>query len=286
MTPKPTFLPTHLRAAYQLRYHFSWCTKRRKPILATQYLRSKVEETIRRVSENAGYHLLGLDVEPNVVLCLLSLVPSDSPESITRKIKGNVATELRADGVHNLWSRGWFVRSNGNVTNEIIQTYIANQIEHHRAAPVENRSTMEKCRHHLDEDIDQIRKSSHAAFQYNVHFVFCVRKRFHFLDPVIGGILVQYLLAVCKRKGWIAWDIEVVWDHVHLLIGLTPTSSPEEVALSLLNNAEFWLFDRYRAAIKMDELETVFQAGYYAGTCGAATTAQIQSFLESQVTID
>ena len=286
MGPKPTFLTTNLSVAYQLRYHFSWFTKGRKPILATQALRTMVEATIQDVSERENYHVLGLDVEPNVVRCLMSLRPSDSPESVTRKIKGNVATAIRSCGIQKLWSRGWFVRSNGNVTEEAIQAYIKSQIEHHHAAPAANRSIMEKCRHHLEGDVSQIRKSSHAAFQYNAHFVFCVRKRFDFLDPIIGQKLIQYWLLVCERKSWIAWDIEVVWNHVHILLGISPTESPEDVALSLLNNAEFWLFDRYHAAMKMDELETVFQPGYYSGTCGAATTAQIKHFLESQITID
>jgi len=31
--------------------------------------------------------------------------------------------------------------------------------------------------------------------------------------------------------------------------------------------------------MQLEALETVFQAGFYAGTCGEATTAQIKAFL-------
>jgi len=48
----------------------------------------------------------------------------------------------------------------------------------------------------------------------------------------------QYWLSVCQKKSWIAWDIEVVWDHAHLLLGISPGETPEEAALALLNNAE------------------------------------------------
>ena len=38
--------------------------------------------------------------------------------------------------------------------------------------------------------------------------------------------------------------------------------------------------------MQSEDLDTVFQAGYYAGTCGEATTAQIKSFLASQFDAD
>ena len=94
------------------------------------------------------------------------------------------------------------------------------------------------------DNASQIRKSSHAAFQYNIHFVFSVRKRIEFLDPFVGQKLVQYWLSVCQKKSWIAWDIEVVWDHAHLLLGIAPGETPEDAALALLNNAEHWFHER------------------------------------------
>jgi len=74
----------------------------------------------------------------------------------------------------------------------------------------------------------------------------------------------------------------VVWDHVHLLLGISPGETPEEAALALPNNAELWFHERCIAAMQLEALETVFQEGYYAGTCGEATTSQIKSFLASQ----
>ncbi len=78
----------------------------------------------------------------------------------------------------------------------------------------------------------------------------------------------------------------MVWDHAHLLLGISPGETPQEAALALLNNAEHWFHNRYSAAMKQEGLDAVFQAGYYTGTCGEATTAQIKSFLESQFDAD
>ena len=129
-------------------------------------------------------------------------------------------------------------------------------------------------------------KSCRAAFQYNVHFVFSVRGRNEFLDPIVRQKLIQTWLSVCQKKSWIAWDIEVVWDHAHLLLGIAPGETPEKAALALLNKAELWFHHRYSAAMKQEGLGTVFQAGYYAGTCGVATTAQIKSYLATQFDAD
>jgi len=71
MTLKPTFLPSHLQSAYQLRYHFGWCTKGRTPILSGSTIRSKVEVTIREVAEKSNYHVLDLDVDLNVIRALI-----------------------------------------------------------------------------------------------------------------------------------------------------------------------------------------------------------------------
>ena len=78
----------------------------------------------------------------------------------------------------------------------------------------------------------------------------------------------------------------MVWDHAHLLVEIAPGETPADAALALLNNAEHWFHERYSAAMQQEDLETVFQEGYYAGTCGEATTAQIKSFLESQFDAD
>ena len=78
----------------------------------------------------------------------------------------------------------------------------------------------------------------------------------------------------------------MVWDHAHLLLGISPGETPQEAALALLNNAELWFHNRYSEAMKQEGLDTVFQPGYYAGTCGEATTAQIKRYLVSQFDAD
>ena len=77
------------------------------------------------------------------------------------------------------------------------------------------------------------------------------------------------------------WDVGVVRDHAHLFLGLRPADCPRDVALSLMANAAHFLERRYAGALRDLRLHGVWRPGYYVGTVGAATTAQVKAFLES-----
>jgi putative transposase len=283
----PHFLPKNVTASYQIRFHFGWYTHGRRPIFADKSVRDVVERSFQRVANDRDYHVLEFDLEPEVLRAIVSLKPAHAPAEVTRIVKGNIATDVRREaGLSNLWSRGWFVRSTGNVSNDVIRHYIANQFAHHRAAPIDAPDAVALARFHDRRDPAQLRKTAHAVFEYNLHVVLVVRRRFDFLDMHVAYALVEYWRAVAAKHGWLAWDIEAVWNHVHLFLGLAPSDAPESVALSLMNNSAYFLEQRYGAALKLEQLDGVWQPGYHVGTAGAATTAQIRAFLSETVSGD
>jgi putative transposase len=171
------------------------------------------------------------------------------------------------------------VRSVGHCTNDVVRKYIASQFEHHRAAPIEKRELAALATFHSHHDPARLRKGAHVVFEDNVHFVFATRHRREILDPYIAQELIEYWKRVCETKGWFLWDIEVVWDHAHLFLGLTPSESASDVALSLMNNATWFLERRHAAVLRREGADRVWQPGFYAGTAGSATTAQVKAFL-------
>jgi len=274
----PFFTADSVRVAYESRFHFSWYAQGRQPMLLG--LRSILERSFHEVANRQNYHVLGFDLEPSVLRALLSLRPETSPSEVTRFVKGNLAAIARTqEHVANLWSRGWFVRSVGHVTNDTVREYVASQYDHHDALPGGDLAGVAKACYQSNADPCKLRVSNHGEFEYNLHVVFVTSRRREVLDLEVAEALVEYLKKVCDTKGWIAWNIEVVWNHVHFFLGLSPSDAPGEVALSLINNAEYFLQQRYAAMLK-DEIEhTVWQPGYYVGTVGSATTAQVKSFL-------
>ena len=199
---------------------------------------------------------------------------------MTNIVRGNLAKHLREQaGIRNAWSRGIFTRSVGNVTGDVIRRYISGQHAHHRAVAECDRERAQLARFHDPRDASELRKHSHSVFEYNVHVVFVTDRRTQLLDFEVGEALVGYWRTVCAKNGWFAWDIEVVWDHAHLFVGLRPKDAPEHVVLSLMDNSEYFCESRYGAAMRDANVTTLWRPSFYVGTGGAATTAQVKSFL-------
>ena len=168
----PTHRIENLTAAYQLRHHFGWYPFQRKPLFESEDVRSIIRQALSEVALRYGYHVLALELDPNAIRCLMSLVPSDCPSAVTRVIKGNLNSHLRQHVSGKVWSRGWFVRSNGNVCRETIESYVSKQREHHREIPIRLKSNASVPCYSDDSAHAIIRTSHHAAFQNNYHFVF------------------------------------------------------------------------------------------------------------------
>lgn len=282
MSPRPIFTPGNTTPRYELRFHFGWYSHGRQPLFVGADLNDVIRETWHEVTSRYGYHVLEHAVEPTVMRALLSLRPDMAPSSVTKAIKGNLSARIRERlNVSQLWSRGWFFRGNGHVTNDIVRDYIAGQYEQHRATPAFQPERVELAKWHYSGNCAELRRTQHAVFEYNVHFVFVTRRRYDFLDLTLAELLVEYLRRVCKLKEWIAWDIEIIWNHVHCFLGLKPTDAAGDVALSLMNNSAYFLQCRYSRAIEDAKMGGVWQPSYYAGTAGSATTAMIKAYLRN-----
>jgi putative transposase len=96
---------------YQLRYHFVFITKYRKPVLRGD-VGIKLRNLIREI-------------------CKAHDIVSRVMQSIKGKMSHHLMMEFRSIkkefwGQH-LWSRGYFVVTSGNVTDEVIAKYIEDQ---------------------------------------------------------------------------------------------------------------------------------------------------------------
>jgi putative transposase len=111
-----------------------FCPKYRKSVLRGE-VGLRVRELIREICKTLDVEILQGHVRPDHVHLLLSLPPSLAPSRVMQAIKGKTSHHLMRDfrtlnqkfwGRH-LWSRGYFVVTTGNVTDEVIEKYIADQ---------------------------------------------------------------------------------------------------------------------------------------------------------------
>ncbi|HEY4307920.1 MAG TPA: IS200/IS605 family transposase [Pirellulales bacterium] len=125
---------TGSHSRFDLKYHFVWITKYRKPLLVDA-VGVRLRELVREICRTNELEILEGSVSRDHVHVLLSCPPNVSPSKIMQYIKGKSSRKLLMEFRHlqkafwgrHLWARGYFVASSGNVTDEVIQEYIRQQ---------------------------------------------------------------------------------------------------------------------------------------------------------------
>jgi putative transposase len=119
---------------YAIQYHFVFTTKYRKQVLRGE-VAVEVRDLVRQICRSNDIDIVSGHVRADHVHLLLSVPPNLAPSKVMQAIKGTTSHRLLMNsrrlraafwGRH-LWARGYFVATSGNVTNEMIAEYIANQ---------------------------------------------------------------------------------------------------------------------------------------------------------------
>ena len=119
---------------YDIKYHIVWITKYRKPILRGE-VGKQVRELVRQTCATLDVYIVSGHVALDLVHLLVSVPPNLAVSDLVQRLKGRTSRllldefgELKRQfwGRH-LWARGYFCCSSGNVSDEVIAEYIANQ---------------------------------------------------------------------------------------------------------------------------------------------------------------
>ena len=95
----------------------------------------RVRELVRRICHALDVEIIKGHVRPDHVHLLLGAPPTLSPSRLMQAIKGKTSNQLLRDfrvlrkefWGRQLWARGYFVATSGNVTDEVISKYIESQ---------------------------------------------------------------------------------------------------------------------------------------------------------------
>lgn len=121
---------------YNIEYHIVWTTKYRYKVLDGK-IALRVRELIRQSCNSMDVTIIKGSVGKEHIHLLVSCPPSLSVSRLVQQLKGKTARVLMQEykelkkrywGQH-LWSVGYFCRSVGTVTENIIKEYIANQTD-------------------------------------------------------------------------------------------------------------------------------------------------------------
>jgi putative transposase len=121
-------------SVFEIHLHLVWVTKYRKPILRGE-VGLRVRELIREICGAHDVLILKGHVSKDHVHLLVSIPPQVTISRLVQRLKGKTAYRMLQEfavlrkqfwGRH-LWARGYFCCSSGNVTDEVVAEYIANQ---------------------------------------------------------------------------------------------------------------------------------------------------------------
>ncbi len=76
-------------------------------------------------------------------------------------------------------------------------------------------------------------KRAGVFYQLVYHFVWLTKNREPVLTPSIKERLFPYISAKCKELGYTQYAVNGATDHLHVLVGLTPTMLVADVAKNL-----------------------------------------------------
>jgi len=193
---------------------------------------------------------------PTVSQFFLSTTPVVSPQLIAQRIKGRLQHLLRPT-ILDAFQRNYSLRSIGSTKRDKVEAYIASQVEHYQLADsrVDERFRQYQISND-DVDLSSPRQTAHAVYWHNLHLVFVTRERDrHFSDETLS-VLHKMVCSAARKKGHRLSRAAILPDHVHIALGCDLSESPQEVALSYLNNLA------YAAGAP------IFQFSYWMGTFG------------------
>ena len=119
---------------FEIHLHLVWTTKYRRPAL-TGAVALRVRDMIREICGQHEVTIMKGHVAKDHLHLFVSIPPQVTISRLIQWLKGKTAYKLLGEFPHlqkqfwgrHLWARGYFCCSSGNVTDEVIAEYIANQ---------------------------------------------------------------------------------------------------------------------------------------------------------------
>ncbi len=121
---------------YDVQLHVVWLTKYRKQILIGR-VALRLKELLMQGCSAKGITIIRGNIQPDHVHLLISVPATLSPAQVMQYLKGRSSKKLQEEfswlrkqywGQH-LWATGYFCRSVGKITQDMVKEYIENQKE-------------------------------------------------------------------------------------------------------------------------------------------------------------
>ncbi len=125
-----------------------------------------------------------------------------------------------------------------------------------------------------------LRSNGNVVFQCAFHVVWCPKYRRRVLGGRIEARLKEIIREVVAEKG--AWlvEMEVMADHVHLLVEVDPRFGAHRLVKAIKGRSSRIL--RQEFPTLKSRLPTLWTNSYFVATVGGAPLEQIKAYVEDQ----
>lgn len=252
IVPRAIYTVENCKVAYQLNWSLTifWNQSPPRPESWLEALRTKTEQDGVRILEHRV-------LQSNSSQFLLSTKPNVSPATAIRSVKGRLQYLVRST-LPQAFRRNYSIHSVGSANVDAIQRYVDSQIEHHPLADPRMQEKIARFQY-IDEGVDLsvVRRSSYGEFIYDLHLVLVHSERLADVREESWHLTRNTIRRIANKKGHLLSRAGLLVDHVHSAIGCDVKDSPEDIAMSYLNNLSY-----------VHEMKALYQFGYYVGTFG------------------
>lgn len=125
-----------------------------------------------------------------------------------------------------------------------------------------------------------LRSNANITFQCAFHVVWCPKYRRRVLGGRIEARLKEIIREVVAEKG--AWlvELEVMPDHVHLLVEVDPQFGVHRLVKAIKGRSSRVLRDEFPAL--KSRLPTLWTNSYFVATVGGAPLEVVKTYVENQ----
>jgi putative transposase len=128
--------------------------------------------------------------------------------------------------------------------------------------------------------VDRYAKNQAAVFSLKYHLVWCPKYRRPVLEPPISERLGGLLGETAAEHGMTIHALEVMPDHVHLLVEADPTLCVAEIVNRFKGRSSRVLRAEFPSLRR--RLPTLWSRSYYAGSVGHLSEQTVRRYLETQ----
>ncbi|MUL35755.1 IS200/IS605 family transposase [Gloeocapsopsis dulcis] len=126
----------------------------------------------------------------------------------------------------------------------------------------------------------EYRRESNSVSLVNFHFVFVPKRRKPILVGQVAERLQEIIFELVVEHQWKLIALEVMPDHVHLLVNVKPTDSAAQVARWVKGRAAHHL--RKKEFPHLLRLPSLWTSSYFISSVGNASTETVRRYIESQ----